>query len=169
MPYNKVILMGNLTRDPELRVSPSGMSVCKIGLAINRKYRTQDGEQREEVVFVDCDSFGKTADNINRWMSKGKGILIEGRLKLDQWEDRQTGQQRSRLGVNVESFQFVGGRSDDEGAGYDDGGQQQPQQQAPRQTHQQSRPMPQQRSTQPRRPSPPPPQTNDFGEDDIPF
>jgi single-strand DNA-binding protein len=117
--FNKVILMGNLTRDPETRVTPSGSTICKIGLAVNRVYTAQDGTKKEEVTFVDCDAFGKTAETIARWMSKGKGILIEGRLRLDQWDDKQTGQARSKLGVVVENFQFVGGKGDGDAASGD--------------------------------------------------
>lgn len=111
--FNKVILMGKLTRDPETRVTPNGVTICKIGLAVNRTYTTGDGEKKDEVTFVDCDAIGKTGDAIARWMSKGKGILIEGRLRFDQWEDKTTGQLRSKLGVVIEHFNFVGGRSED--------------------------------------------------------
>jgi single-strand DNA-binding protein len=111
--FNKVILMGNLTRDPETRVTPNGVTICKIGLAVNRTYTTSDGEKKDEVTFVDCDAIGKTGEAISRWMSKGKGILIEGRLRFDQWEDKTTGQLRSKLGVVIEHFNFIGGRSED--------------------------------------------------------
>lgn len=121
--FNKVILMGNLTRDPEMRVTPNGMAICKIGLAVNRQFTTQDGERREEVTFVDIDAFGRQAEVIAKYMSKGRPILIEGRLRLDQWETPQ-GDKRSKLGVVCENFQFVGGREDGggsprEGAGDD--------------------------------------------------
>lgn len=106
MTYNKVILAGNLTRDPELRFTPKGAAVCKLGLALNRSW-TQDGQKREEVTFVDVDAFGKQAEAIGQYFKKGRGILLEGRLKLDQWDDKQTGQKRSRLGVVLESFTFV--------------------------------------------------------------
>lgn len=115
--------MGNLTRDPELRVTPSGNSICKFGLAINRAYSTKDGERREEVTYVDIDSFGKQAEVISRYMRKGRPIMIEGRLKLDQWESE--GQKRSKLGIVLENFQFLGGRDDNEpeasgqGSGYE--------------------------------------------------
>ena len=105
--------MGNLTRDPETRVTPNGTTICKIGLAVNRTYITGDGEKKDEVTFVDCDAIGKTGESIARWMSKGKGILIEGRLRFDQWEDKTTGQLRSKLGVVIERFSFVGVRSED--------------------------------------------------------
>src|SRR5436190_6487693 len=106
--FNKVILMGNLTRDPELRYTPKGMAIAKIGIAVNRRWTTETGEQKEEVTFVDIDAFGKQAETIGQYMRKGGAILIEGRLRLDQWDDRQTGQKRQRLGVVCENFRFVG-------------------------------------------------------------
>lgn len=111
--YNKVILMGNLTRDPETRTTPSGSTICKIGLAVNRTFTGQDGQKKDDTTFVDCDAFGKTAEAIAKWMTKGRAILIEGRLRTDQWQDKDTGKQRSKLGVIIESFQFVGGRETD--------------------------------------------------------
>lgn len=107
--YNKVLLMGNLTRDPELRVTPSGLSICKFSIAVNRVY-TVEGERKEEVTFIDLDAFGKTAETISKYMSKGRPIFVEGRLKLDQWDDKTTGEKRSRLGVVVDNFQFLGSR-----------------------------------------------------------
>jgi single-strand DNA-binding protein len=106
--FNKVILMGNLTRDPELRYTPKGMAIAKIALAVNRRWTTETGEQREEVTYVDIDAFGKQAETLGQYMRKGGAILIEGRLKLDQWDDKQTGQKRQRLGVVCENFRFVG-------------------------------------------------------------
>ena len=114
--FNKVILVGNLTRDPELRYTPKGMAIAKIGLAVNRNWRTEAGEQKEEVTFVDVDAFGKQAETLGQYMRKGSPILIEGRLRLDQWDDKQTGQKRSKLGVVVEGFQFLGGGQRTEGA-----------------------------------------------------
>lgn len=115
--FNKVILVGNLTRDPELRYTPSGRAIAKIGLAVNRNWRTETGETREEVTFVDVDAFGKQAETIGQYLRKGRPILVEGRLRLDQWDDKQTGQRRSRLGVVMESFQFLGGRDEGGSAG----------------------------------------------------
>ncbi len=109
--YNKVILMGNLTRDPETRQTPGGMVICKLGLAVSRKYSTQQGEQREETTFVDVDCFGKQAETISKFMSKGRPILIEGRLKLESWETKE-GEKRNKMVVVCESFQFVGSRGD---------------------------------------------------------
>lgn len=115
--FNKVILMGNLTRDPELRYTPKGTAVAKMGLAVNRVWRTESGEQKEEVTFVDVDVFGRTAENVGQYMRKGSPILVEGRLRLDQWDDKQTGQKRSKLAVTAESVQFLsGGNRGAEGA-----------------------------------------------------
>lgn len=107
--FNKVILMGNLTRDPELRMTPGGMAICKIGIAVNRVFTTKDGEKREEVTYVDCDSFGRQAETISKYLSKGRPIHIEGRLKFDQWESKE-GEKRSKLGVVIENFQFLSDR-----------------------------------------------------------
>jgi single-strand DNA-binding protein len=106
--FNKVICCGNLTRDPELRYTPKGMAIARISIAMNRKWKSELGEMKEEVTYVECDAFGKTAETIGQYLTKGRPILIEGRLKLDQWEDKQTNQKRSKLGVVIESFQFMG-------------------------------------------------------------
>jgi len=113
--FNKVILLGNLTRDPEMRVTSKGTAVARLSLAVNRKYTTESGETKEEVTFVEVDAWGKQAEVIAQYCRKGKPLLVEGRLKLDQWDDKTTGQKRSRLGVVLENFQFVGGRREDEG------------------------------------------------------
>jgi len=113
---NKVMLMGNLTRDPELRVTASNLAICKFGLAVNRVYRTRDGERKEETTFVDVDAFGPPAETIAKYMAKGRSIFIEGRLVLDQWESN-TGEKRSKLKVVCDNFQFLGSRSDGEGGG----------------------------------------------------
>lgn len=105
--FNKVILAGNLTRDPELRYTPKGTAVCKISIAVNRTYTSDTGEKKEEVTFVDVDAWARTAEVIAQYLKKGRPILIEGRLKLDQWDDKQSGQKRSRLGVVCENFQFL--------------------------------------------------------------
>src|SRR5262245_6815078 len=117
--FNKVILAGNLTRDPELRYTPSGTAIAKFGLAVNRKWKdSQTNEMKEEVTFVDIDAFGRQAETIGQYLKKGRPILIEGRLKLDQWDDKQTQQKRSRLGVVLEGFQFMdSGRGDGGGGG----------------------------------------------------
>jgi single-strand DNA-binding protein len=115
--FNKVILAGNLTRDPELRYTPKGTAVAKIGLAINRSWKTDTGEMKEEVTFVDVDAFGRQAETIGQYFKKGRPILIEGRLKYDTWEDKQTNQKRSRLGVVLEGFQFLDSGRSEGGAG----------------------------------------------------
>ncbi|MBG85399.1 MAG: single-stranded DNA-binding protein [Verrucomicrobiales bacterium] len=115
--FNKVILMGNLTRDPELRYTPNGTAVAQIGIAVNRVWRNQEGQQQEEVTFIDVDVFGRTAENVGQYMRKGRPILIEGRLKLDQWDDRNTGQKRSKLKVVADTVQFLGGRDGGQGGG----------------------------------------------------
>ena len=107
--------MGNLTRDPELRYTPKGTAVAKLGLAVNRSWRNAEGQQQDETTFVDVDAFGKQAETLGQYMQKGRPILIEGRLKLDQWEDKNTGQNRSKLGVILEKFSFVGGGSQNGG------------------------------------------------------
>jgi single-strand DNA-binding protein len=107
---NRVILVGNLTRDPQLKYLPSQTAVVEFGLAMNRKFKTATGEEREEVCFVDCSAFGRTAEVINQYCQKGKLLFVEGRLKFDQWEDKNGGGKRSKLNVVVENFQFLGGR-----------------------------------------------------------
>ena len=119
--FNKVILMGNLTRDPELRVTPKGTSVCQLGLAVNSTYKDKEGNTREEVTFVDIDALGRQAEVIAKYMSKGRPILIEGRLKLDSWETKE-GEKRNKLKVVLENFQFVGSRGDSGGGGDYSGG-----------------------------------------------
>lgn len=121
--FNKVILLGNLTRDPETRVTATGNTICKLGMAVSRAYSTRDGERREETTFVDIDAFGKQAEVITKYMRKGRPLMVEGRLKLDQWETSD-GQKRSKLGVVLENFQFVGGR-DDNDSGSTSGGYEQ--------------------------------------------
>ena len=115
--YNKVILMGNLTRDPELKYLPSGTAVANAGLAVNRTYTDrQSGEKKEEVCFVDLETFGRTAEIINEYFQKGRPILVEGRLRLQTWET-DDGQRRSKHSVFVDRFEFVGGRQDGDGDG----------------------------------------------------
>jgi single-strand DNA-binding protein len=188
--FNKVILMGNLTRDPQLKYLPSQTAIAEFGLAMNRKFRTQQGEDREEVAFVDCAAFGKTADLINQYFTKGKPIFIEGRLKYDSWEDKQGGGKRSRLTVVVENFQFVGGRDGggggggaggpshedydggDQGGGGGGGGGGYQQRRPPQQNRgpQGGGGAPQQRPPQrQQQPEPPFSENQEFKEDDIPF
>src|ERR1035437_3276644 len=115
--FNKVILMGNLTRDPQLKYLPSQMAVAEFGLAVNHKFKTKTGEDREDVLFIDVAAFGKQAEVINQYCQKGKPILIEGRLKYDTWEDKNGGGKRSKHSIVVENFQFVGSRDGGGGGG----------------------------------------------------
>jgi len=110
--YNKVILLGNLTRDPELRYTPKGTAVARLGLAVNRSYKSETGETKEEVTFLDVDAWGKQAELICQYLRKGNPLFVEGRLRLDQWDDKQSGQKRSALKVVMENFQFIGGRAE---------------------------------------------------------
>jgi single-strand DNA-binding protein len=177
--FNKVILMGNLTRDPQLKYLPSQMAVAEFGLAMNRKFRTQSGEDREEVTFIDCSAFGKTGELINQYFTKGKPIFVEGRIKYDSWEDKQGGGKRSKITVVVENFQFIGGRDGGGGGGaggqgYDEadsgGGAPQQQQRRPMPNRPpQAGPPPQQRPPQQQQPEPPFSENQEFKDDDIPF
>jgi single-strand DNA-binding protein len=114
--YNKVLLMGNITRDIELKHTASNQAVATIGLAVNRRYKTKEGEDREDVTFVDCEAWGRTAEVIHQYFGKGKPIFVEGRLKLDQWEDKD-GKKQSKLRVVIEGFEFVESRGGDGGGG----------------------------------------------------
>ncbi len=107
MNFNKVMLAGNLTRDPELSYLPSQTAVVDFGLAINRRWKSKEGEDKEETCFVDCRAFGRTGENINKYMSKGAPLFVEGRLTFDSWTSKD-GRKCSKHRVTVESFQFVG-------------------------------------------------------------
>jgi single-strand DNA-binding protein len=133
---NVVILVGNITRDPDLKYLPSGSPVCELGLAVNRKWTNADGQAKEEVTFVDCTAFGKPAEVLAKYVKKGDPLYVQGRLKLDQWE-AQDGSKRSKLRVVIDNFQFLKAGN---GGQRDDGEQQQPRQQYGR---------PQQRQPQP--------------------
>jgi single-strand DNA-binding protein len=114
---NKVMLMGNLTRDPEVRYTPKGTAVAELGLAINRVYTADNNEKREETTFVDVTFWGRTAEIAGEYLKKGRPVFIEGRLQLDTWDDKQTGQKRSKLKVIGEAMQFIGGRGEGGGGG----------------------------------------------------
>lgn len=190
--YNKVMLIGNLTRDPEVRYTPKGSAVCDIGLAVNRVYSSESGEKVEEVTFVDVVLWSKLAELAGKYLHKGRPVFIEGRLQMDSWEDKQTGQKRTRLRVVGEQMQFLGspggeprsgggGGGDEEGGSYGGGGgggggyggggggggggYNRPQQQRPQ------RPAPgpasQQRSGGPAQRPAPAQQNDDFGEGPI--
>jgi len=119
--FNKVFLMGNLTRDPQLSYLPSQTAVVDFGLAVNRRWTGKDGEKREETCFVDCTAFGRPAETINKYMSKGRPMFVEGRLSFNSWTT-QDGTRRSRLKVTVENFQFLGAASAAEAADLSGGG-----------------------------------------------
>jgi len=108
--FNKVILLGNLTRDPEVRYTPKGSAVCDLGIAINRQYTLDSGEKREEVTYVDVVLWSRLAEIAGEYLKKGRPVFIEGRLQLDTWDDKQTGQKRSKLRVIGETMQLLGGR-----------------------------------------------------------
>jgi len=111
---NRVLLIGNLTRDPEIRYTPKGTAVAEIGIAINRVFSGEDGEKREEVTFVDVTLWSRLAELAEQYLKKGRPVFIEGRLQLDSWDDKQTGQKRSRLRVIAENLQFLGARGEGE-------------------------------------------------------
>ena len=106
--FSKAIITGNLTRDPELRTTPNGASVCSFSVAVNRVYRDSNGEQKEDVSFIDCSAWGKLGDMINQYAKKGSGVLVSGRLDQRSWEDKTSGQKRSRVEIVVEDFNFTG-------------------------------------------------------------
>jgi len=107
---NKVLLLGNVTRDPEVRYTPKGSAVCDLGVGVNRSYKTDSGEQREEVTFVDVTLWGRTAEVASEYLKKGRPVFVEGRLQMDTWDDKQTGQKRTRLRVVADNMQLLGGR-----------------------------------------------------------
>src|SRR5450432_4914347 len=113
--YNKVFLLGNLTRDPEVRYTPKGSAVADLGIAVNRQYTLDTGEKREEVTYVDVTFWGRTAEVAGEYLKKGRSVFIEGRLQMDTWDDKQTGQKRSKLKVVAEGMQLLGSRPDSEG------------------------------------------------------
>src|SRR5438045_3535681 len=174
---NKIILVGNLTRDPQLKYLPSQMPVVEFGLAVNHKYKTKSGEDREEVLFIDVSAFGKQAEIINQYCQKGRPLLVEGRLKYDTWEDKQGGGKRSKHTVVIDNFQLLGGRDSGGGGGgamndqsYDEGGgSAPPPARGPARPPQQARPA----QAPPRQQQPPaePPfgEEQAFSDDDIPF
>jgi single-strand DNA-binding protein len=122
--FNKVILLGNLTRDPEVRYTPKGSAVCDLGIAVNRQYTLDSGEKREEVTYVDVVLWSRLAEIAGEYLKKGRPVFIEGRLQLDTWDDKQSGQKRSKLRVIGETMQLLGGRPP--GAGGGEGGESRP-------------------------------------------
>jgi len=169
--YNKIIMIGNLTRDPQLSYLPSNTPVVEIGLASNRRWKGQDGQQREDTCFVDCRAYGRQAETINQYTSKGRQILVEGRLQFDQWQDKE-GNRRSKHRIIIENFQFLDSRPAGQGGGYSGGGQSRPAPQQPRQARPQQ--APQSYDQPPASDEPPSPGSSDepdFGEqgEHIPF
>ena len=157
--FNRVLLMGNLTRDIEVRQTSGSQVVANFGLAMNRRFRTAAGEDREEVTFVDCEAWGPQAEVMAKYLSKGRPVFIEGRLKLDQWQDKE-GNKQSKLRVVVETFQFVGspaGAGGGAGGGYAGDGGAPPREHAPRSER------------APRNAAPAPAQHEPVAEEDIPF
>ena len=152
---NKVLLMGNLTRDPEVRYTPKGTAVAELGIAVNRVYSGENGEKREEVTFVDVTVWGRTAENVGEYLKKGRPVFIEGRLQLDSWEDKTSGQKRNKLKVVADNVQFLGSPRGAGGDGGPDEGEE-----APR-----SRPSGGGRSSAPPKNAP----ASQPDDDDIPF
>lgn len=166
---NKVMLIGNVTRDPEIRYTPKGTAVVELGLAVNRRYTAENGEKREETTFVDVTFWGRTAEIANEYLRKGRPVYIEGRLQLDSWDDKQTGQKRSKLKVVGEEMQMLGSReggSGERSGGSYGGGEydEEPRQSRPARPQQQ---RPQGRPTS--APKPPVDPDLDVESDDIPF
>ena len=160
--FNKVFLIGNLTRDPELRYTQQGSAICDFRIAVNRQYMTSDGQKKEEVSFIDINVWGRQAESYNRFIKKGSQVFVEGRLKMDSWQDKETGKNRSRLFVVAERIQFLSYRQSDAS------GQQEPVQQQ-RQDYQQKN---QQQGQQQQNPPQPPEEAFEVDNepaDDIPF
>src|SRR5712671_3349469 len=148
--FNKVILLGNLTRDPEVRYTPKGTAVTDLGLAVNRTYTADNGEKREEVTFVDVTFWGRTAEVAGEYLKKGRPVFVEGRLQLDSWDDKTSGQKRTKLKVIGENMQMLGApRGGGSGGGDEEGGPS-----APRSSS---------------RPAPPPKAPSASDDDEIPF
>ena len=156
---NKVMLIGNLTRDPELRYTPSGKAVADISLAINRVWNNEQGQKQEETIFVDVTLWSRQAELAQQYLTKGRGVYIEGRLQMDTWDDKETGKKRSRLKVVGDNLQFL---PDGRGSAGGSGGGERPAQQTSRPPQQAQRPSPQQGAS-----AAPPDEYQE--EDDIPF
>lgn len=159
---NRVLLIGNLTRDPELRVTPKGTAICSFGLAISRTYKDDAGQTHEEATFIDIEAWGKSGELIAKYVTKGRPLFVEGRLKLEQWEDKTTQQKRSKLKVVLENFQFLGGR---DGAGASPG------EDAGRAYEPNSGEVsvPGERPARSPRPAPAPRPQHDINDEDVPF
>ncbi len=165
---NKVMLMGNLTRDPEIKYTPKGTAIAAFGLAINRNYTLENGEKREEVTFIDAEAYARLAEIIGEYCKKGRPIYVEGRLKLDQWDDKASGQKRSKIKVVVENMQLLGSREGGPGGGGDPSGYDEADAHAaPQRPAASSGPAP--RRAPSATPKPPADPDLDAAPDDIPF
>ena len=122
LQLNRVMLAGNLTRDPQVRFFANERAVADFGLAINRKYKTNDGQLKEETTFVDIEAWGRTAELVGQYLTKGRGCYVEGRLRLDSWEDKESGQKRSKLKIVADNVQFLDSRGGQGGQGGDRAG-----------------------------------------------
>ena len=164
--FNKVMLMGNLTRDPEIKYTPKGTAIADIGLAVNRNYTTESGEKREEVTFIDVTLWGRVAEIVGEYCKKGRPLFVEGRLQLDTWDDKATGQKRSKLKVVGENIQLLGSREG--GAGGGGGGEHG---EGRSESRSEARPQQNRPAARPAAPPPRPPADPDLDapEDDIPF
>ncbi|ACB75570.1 single-stranded DNA-binding protein [Opitutus terrae] len=156
--FNKVYLIGNLTRDPELRVTPKGTAICQFGMAVNRQFKDESGALRDDTTFVDIEAWGKQGETISKYCTKGRPLFVEGRLKFDQWEDKTSGQKRSKLKVVLEGFQFLGSGQRDGAPGGGGGGGE----------FDQSAPSPERHAPPPRGTSGKPPAAENLDED-VPF
>ena len=169
---NKVMLIGNLTRDPEVKFTPKGTAIAELGLAINRTWKNESGEKQEETTFVDVTLWGRQAEIAKEYLTKGRPVYIEGRLQLDSWDDKQTGQKRTKLKVTGEQMQLLGGRdgASGGGGGYSGGRGESSSSAADEYDQRPARPQPSRLAPAPGggkpKPAAPPPQDDD---DDIPF
>ena len=152
---NKVLLIGNLTRDPDVRMLSNGRPVCNFGLALNRNYKDAEGNRKEEVTFVDVECYGPRAEAVGRFFTKGRSIFVEGRLKLDQWESKE-GEKRSAIRVVLDNFEFVDSKQDGQSTG-------------DRQAFSSSNTSPPQESTPAVSNAPPSPSTDPDLDEDVPF
>ncbi len=159
---NKVFLIGNLTRDPVLRVTPKGTAICQFGLAVNRQFKDDAGQTRDETTFVDIEAWGKQGELVAKYLAKGSQAMVEGRLKLDQWEDKQSGQKRSKLKVVLDNVQFLGAPRQGGATGGSGGGE----------SYDDAAPAERPSTPPPRAANlctPPPPPPQDSIDEDVPF
>ena len=163
--FNKVMIIGNLTRDPEIKYTPKGTAIADIGLAVNRNYTTDSGEKREEVTFIDVTLWGRVAEIVGEYCKKGRPLFVDGRLQLDTWDDKATGQKRSKLKVVGENIQLLGSREGGAAGGGGEHGE------GRSEGRSEARPQQSRPAARPASPPPRPPADPDLDapEDDIPF